>query len=533
MKKVSDMKRYYSDYNRIMSLIYEDQPISPQAGREFVHIPERIKSIRSLGKGVSAYRQPREVIFLHQAKMMEDYEDDFEYTRDIPAYQPTYESLTDEQLRGYFGWRTKVRKGMLEKAPQAFAFIYMYELINLVGVDSAEQGFHQLMDFTDSYGCIDPSITPYAEQWLIDFVLYYELDPELLSERKTVMYDQALEVLCKTQEEIQDEKKSLSAKDICNAILFLSGLNLKHLPAYEVEEELFERAAAAVFREMCAYYEGHRKTSFLEDYVGPMINQPVRFFVGAVFHDSQKKTHTRSLGRAETFQTTRTPWVGELLSDSSKYLVKNIKLSGITMYHFEYGKWSVKTYPRDFKNRKFADLLITLDAVLKEENDPAAELTGIQTKWIRKLIRNVVKDSRHLLEEEKARRVEIDFSSLAGIRSDALRTMEKLMTEDEMEIISETAIGEEAKESEKPVDEVEAKLTEHLGLQKEEADLLLCLLEERSLASVNLNGNIMSVLVDSINEKLFDEIGDVVIEDGNPPMLIEDYKEEISALFRT
>ena len=532
MKKVSDMKRYYSDYNRIMSLIYEDQPISPQAGREFVHIPERIKSIRSLGKGVSAYRQPREVIFLHQAKMMEDYEDDFEYMRDIPAYQPTYESLTDEQLRGYFGWRTKVRKGMLEKAPQAFAFIYMYELINLVGVDSAEQGFHQLMDFTDSYGCIDPSITPYAEQWLIDFVLYYELDPELLSERKSVMYDQALEVLCKTQE------KNLLAKDICNAILFLSGLNTKQLPMYGAEEELFERASADVFREMCAYYEGHRKTSFLEDYVGAPINQPVRFFVGAVFHDPQKKTNTRPLGRAETFQTSRQSWVGELLSENSKYLVKDIKLSGITTYHFEYGRWSVKTYPRDFKNRKFADLLITINAVLNEEADPAAELTGIQTKWIRKLIRNVVKDCRLQLDEEKARRVEIDFSSLAGIRSDALQTMEKLMTEAEMEDEFLPIIEEKTKK-ETTADpathayentEIESRIQEAIGLSLEEQKVLRCLLENRTITSEILGGSILSVLVDSINEKLFDEIGDVVVEDGNPPTLIEDYREELMGL---
>ena len=52
-----EMKRYYSDYNRIMSLIYEDQPISPQTEREIVFIPERIRSIRSLGRGVSSAKR--------------------------------------------------------------------------------------------------------------------------------------------------------------------------------------------------------------------------------------------------------------------------------------------------------------------------------------------------------------------------------------------------------------------------------------------------------------------------------------------
>ena len=82
-------------------------------------------------------------------------------------------------------------------------------------------------------------------------------------------------------------------------------------------------------------------------------------------------------------------------------------------------------YPRDYRNRKFADLLKTIDAVIREEEgDKEAALAGLQTKWIRKLICKAVRDCRQRLEEEKARRVEIDFSSLEHIRSDAANTMD-------------------------------------------------------------------------------------------------------------
>ena len=38
----------------------------------------------------------------------------------------------------------------------------------------------------------------------------------------------------------------------------------------------------------------------------------------------------------------------------------------------------------------------------------------------------------------------------------------------------------------------------------------------------------MSVVADSINEKLFDLVGDAVIEfDGDEPLLIEDYLDDI------
>ena len=182
--------------------------------------------------------------------------------------------------------------------------------------------------------------------------------------------------------------------------------------------------------------------------------------------------------------------------------------------------------------------MITINAVLNEEADPAAELTGIQTKWIRKLIRNVVKDCRLQLDEEKARRVEIDFSSLAGIRSDALQTMEKLMTEAEMEDEFLPIIEEKTKK-ETTADpathayentEIESRIQEAIGLSPEEQKVLRCLLENRTITSEILGGSILSVLVDSINEKLFDEIGDVVVEDGNPPTLIEDYREELMGL---
>ena len=41
----------------------------------------------------------------------------------------------------------------------------------------------------------------------------------------------------------------------------------------------------------------------------------------------------------------------------------------------------------------------------------------------------------------------------------------------------------------------------------------------------------LNLVVDSINEKLFDEIGDAVVEfDGDTPQLVEDYRDDVAAL---
>ena len=41
----------------------------------------------------------------------------------------------------------------------------------------------------------------------------------------------------------------------------------------------------------------------------------------------------------------------------------------------------------------------------------------------------------------------------------------------------------------------------------------------------------LSLVVDSVNEKLFDEIGDAAVEfDGDTPQIVEDYRDDLELL---
>ena len=45
------------------------------------------------------------------------------------------------------------------------------------------------------------------------------------------------------------------------------------------------------------------------------------------------------------------------------------------------------------------------------------------------------------------------------------------------------------------------------------------------------HGKMVSILADSINEKLFDSFGDTVIEfSGDTPVIIEDYSDELKTM---
>ena len=74
--------------------------------------------------------------------------------------------------------------------------------------------------------------------------------------------------------------------------------------------------------------------------------------------------------------------------------------------------------------------------------------------------------------------------------------------------------------------------TAQTPLSQEEYRLLQCLLYGRDYGWVRASGLMLSVLVDSINEKLFDEFADSVLTLDNGPELIEDYIQDLKERVR-
>ena len=96
--------------------VFQDEPIQPKTVPKAENVPSLIRTSRSLESSLCNNWQSRESIFLKQAKLLANYEDDFEFYDNVVRYFPTYQSLTDRELRGYFSWRTKLRLGNIQKA---------------------------------------------------------------------------------------------------------------------------------------------------------------------------------------------------------------------------------------------------------------------------------------------------------------------------------------------------------------------------------------------------------------------------------
>ena len=71
----------------------------------------------------------------------------------------------------------------------------------------------------------------------------------------------------------------------------------------------------------------------------------------------------------------------------------------------------------------------------------------------------------------------------------------------------------------------------HRRMQRQCHIRILCaLLTGGALDWVRAEGQILSVLVDGINEKLYGDFSDTVIE-GEPPAVVEDYREELAGRY--
>ena len=176
----------------VLAGVYRDEPIRRSPERLASCLPPQYGRMRKLALSYGIYQQAEALIFCKQGKFMEDFEDDFDYRGEFVRYFPTYQAMNDAQLRGYFSWRTRSRRGEINRTSLSFVFVYLYELLNGIGVKSPEEGFRTLKAFWLSYREIEPKIDRYVRLWLRDYVVYYNLDRSLLDELGDAEADRAV-----------------------------------------------------------------------------------------------------------------------------------------------------------------------------------------------------------------------------------------------------------------------------------------------------------------------------------------------------
>ena len=464
------------------STVFREESIRhrPEAPQE--PLPSALRAARSLENGLGA-RDSRNTLFLKQAKLLVNYTDDYPFERQVICYYPTYQSLSDQELRGYFSWRTRLRAGNLEKTSLSFAFLYIYELLNQIGVSDPLDGYEKLLRFHKDYGTLDSRIRPYLNQWLYEYAAYYELDPGMLSAMPQMVFDSYVAVLEDVNTQEQDK--------IAEALRYFTKW-LDRSKFYADYREDMDRVMVGVLRKISGHY-AHCKNPMIQQFFGKPLELFAAPFSTAVFCHKEK-SHDREY-----------------------------HLSRYTLYRCQGGFWTVFRLDRSQRpNPKLTKIGTTIDALMRQEfgyGHPVKCETD--TKWLVKIIHEEIKTLLAEKEAAKAKIITIDYSKLSSIRSDAALTQDKLTVEEEPE--PEEPQAPEPSAPETPADS---------PLDAPEYRLLRCLLYGGDLDWVQSEGYLPSVLADSINEKLYDTFADSVLEMNDPPEIVEDYIEDLKEMVR-
>lgn len=530
--------------------------------------PERIREMRALERGGAVARLAygsgsSAALFVQQAKLMADYEDDYEFYGGFSQYYPTYAAMTDHQLRGYFSWRSGVRAGHMEPAPLSFAFVYVYELLAGIGVEPGRAGFEALRAFGDAYRATDEAngakLSGYLRRWLRDYAIYHEM-PDLLATRPHDELGTSVIVLLRAEHallrrhglepRIANEAARGDMPTEQQLFCALGATSTYHICEARLakdEEALVTHVACDVFEALVAHCAKRRKSDYVEGVFGYATELPYTMFSAAIF------------------------------SEETPHRDCEVRVSNLERYTCAGGRWRrLRACEASARSPELAVALHAVDRELREQLDYPFPLKERPVpKYLRKIVRDAVAARLAERAEAERRRVTIDFDKLGGIRAAAAMTQEALLTDEEREAPSAgvAAEGEPTRPTTEgahapattpaasqpleqptpppaatppleqpataPQDVAHAPAaTPADGTGATDVPFGLTALELRLLsgllAGVPLTELLaptdpfVSVVVDSINEKLFDTIGDAVIEfDGDVPQVIEDYLDDV------
>jgi len=485
------VKAEFITNEHLTSRVYQDEPIPITPAQIEDLAPSQYRAMRKIAATMGAYHEPAEKIFYKQGKFMEYFEDDYDFRDNFIQYFPTYRSMNDRQLRGYFSWRTRVRRGIIVKTPLSFVYMYIYELINQIGVRSPEEGYHALKNFWTAYKEIDPGINRYVKLWLKDYVVYNNLDKSLLEDLLDANFNNAVLTLL--------DYKSRSEDEVFSALNSVSRYKLEKSRFFKQYPDDVKSVICAVFSALSDHYEKNCKNTLCDRLFGKIYTYSYLMFSSAVFYDRIRR-------RDFVY----------VVNDLCKYTCKD-------------GNWKCESFfPYGGRNRQIGTLLKTIDRIMRQKYDFKSALKNKEpAKKLLNIINKAIDDHKERHRKAADLKIEIDVSKLQNIREAALEMQSKLLVD-----VREEADAPECLDRPAECLDKTAVTGNNTGLNDIEYGFIRCLLYGRAYNSlVQSNGLPLSVLVDAVNEKLLDRFGDtVIVETGDLPELIPDYVEGLKEI---
>ncbi len=503
--------------------VLKSQKIEPKKPDKIREVFEQMREISRHNASYSSdylrffdrrIQQDNSNVFYKQGMFMKDFEDDYEENASFSSYFPYYQMLNYEQLRTYFTWRTKVRKGEITDTSMSYVFMYIYELLNNIGVENPQDGLSKILSFWYKYKLINPAINKYVIKWLKDYHIYYNM-PQPFSEfaeghNLTQYYppmidpDDSFSLFC-----------SISKYDIKKSVFFTDEtINL--IPdcfSYIVKRIHREFESAGIDFDN-AFFRPTKKII------------PWKPFRDALFYNWHKQPDKRVVfSENEIYICSKNEWFFSSIITTDK----GRSFVGYVMKKME--SELRKTYKYKYKLSASLDMVnpYTLDKLNK---------AGI---FIDKIIESAVLE---YYKETTKTVVRVDHEALERIRLEALATQQSLIVEEQEKNYdlntSVDYIDPASSEQNIFSDPSDIEVSPALDIW----DMLkesLCENELKALDVIINNGDLkkfaddtgimLEVLVDGINEKAMDYIGDNILDDEM--IIYEDYKDYVKGMVKT
>lgn len=466
-------------------------------------IRNRFHAMRSLYNGISfrdSYNvRLQAVLFYRQATFMADFEDNYNEQTPFFMYFPDLSSMNYSQLRTYFTWRTKVRKGYVGKIPYSYVFVYIYELLNNIGVKDGRDGLKKLAFIWKTYRIFEESIDKYMIGWVHD---YY------ITNDKPMSFEELFEFCPSLEPTFQFNKSS----DFYETFSPLSHYKLEKSAFCNDENFVLIRNAFNHTIEKLSEFaqeNGYNLHNLL--YVDSKSTIWSPFKEANFIIDSQLNKNRRTV----------------VISDHEKY-----RFSGENWY-------SVKPpIPKSSGKALISYIIKRIEQFYRKANGYKYKLNVSSDNIVceiplEQLLLFIDKTIVEFYRKSQQKIISVDFDRLDIIRKNAELTQEKL-------IISDEIINEE-----KPIiipEKITPKVEEFddsndvwqsfsMALSIVEKDLLKLITQGKSLAFLmeflKEKGLMLEVLIDKINEKAFDKIGDNIIEISDEIFIYDDYLSDV------
>jgi len=474
--------------------------------------------MRKIAREDQSLRMDHAKIFFKQGVLMKDFEDDFDGNAPFLSYYPYYQLMGYDQLRTYFTWRAKVRRGIIEQVSTSYAFVYIYELLNNIGVASPEEGLSKLMAFWKAFRKYSPVLDKYVISWIKDYHVCYKLSKSFKDfaheNNMCIYYPQVFGP-------DSDERTSFPIFSI--------------ISRYDIKSSSFYTEETSKLIDDCFYFVLCKLREVFDGFdmsFDDLIFQPMssRFtwtpFSNALYyHEHDEYGRKVELSESETYTYNRENWLCRtvIITESGRHLV------GFVLKQMESALRKVTKFKRNISaNRN----------MISDDIEFTLTKKGIV---LEKIIEDAVLEYHSILNRKT---VSVDLGSLDKIRLEALDSQDKLLVDEEKNQFNFDPMETMASETlVSTLETSKSEMTEQPLSQPPELDewsrfkATLTTIELEALTVIQHGGDVKSfadekgimleVLIDSINEKAFDTVNDAIIDTDDGFTIYEEYIDKL------